>query len=50
MEASVGVGESGRLACSAVAYFKVVDAVKSVLAIENVDAAINQIAQDDAAE
>ena len=30
---------------SAVAYFKVVDAVKSVLAIENVRAAINQIAQ-----
>jgi len=30
---------------SAVAYYKVVDAVKSVLAIENVRAAINQIAQ-----
>jgi len=30
---------------SAVAYFKVVDAVKSVIAIENVDDAINQIAQ-----
>jgi regulator of protease activity HflC (stomatin/prohibitin superfamily) len=30
---------------SAVAYFKVVDAVKSVVAIENVSAAINQIAQ-----
>jgi len=30
---------------SAVAYFKVVDAVKSVVAIENVHAAINQIAQ-----
>jgi regulator of protease activity HflC (stomatin/prohibitin superfamily) len=30
---------------SAVAYFKVVDAVKSVIAIENVEAAINQIAQ-----
>ena len=30
---------------SAVAYFRVVDAVKSVLAIENVGAAINQIAQ-----
>ena len=30
---------------SAVAYFKVVDAVKSVIAIENVHAAINQIAQ-----
>ena len=30
---------------SAVAYFKVVDAVKSVVAIENVDAAIDQIAQ-----
>ncbi len=30
---------------SAVAYYKVVDAVKSVLAIENVQAAINQIAQ-----
>ena len=30
---------------SAVAYFKVVDAVKSVIAIENVSAAINQIAQ-----
>jgi regulator of protease activity HflC (stomatin/prohibitin superfamily) len=30
---------------SAVAYFKVVDAVKSVVEIENVDAAINQIAQ-----
>ena len=30
---------------SAVAYFRVVDAVKSVLAIENVAAAINQIAQ-----
>ena len=30
---------------SAVAYFKVVDAVKSVVAIENVGAAINQIAQ-----
>jgi regulator of protease activity HflC (stomatin/prohibitin superfamily) len=30
---------------SAVAYFRVVDAVKSVVAIENVDAAINQIAQ-----
>ena len=30
---------------SAVAYFKVVDATKSVVAIENVDAAINQIAQ-----
>ena len=30
---------------SAVAYFKVVDAVKSVVAIENVNAAINQIAQ-----
>jgi len=30
---------------SAVAYFRVVDAVKSVFAIENVDAAINQIAQ-----
>jgi len=30
---------------SAVAYFKVVDAVKAVVAIENVGAAINQIAQ-----
>jgi regulator of protease activity HflC (stomatin/prohibitin superfamily) len=30
---------------SAVAYFKVVDAVRSVVAIENVHAAINQIAQ-----
>jgi regulator of protease activity HflC (stomatin/prohibitin superfamily) len=30
---------------SAVAYFKVVDAVKSIIAIENVTAAINQIAQ-----
>jgi regulator of protease activity HflC (stomatin/prohibitin superfamily) len=30
---------------SAVAYYKVVDAVKSVVAIENVSAAINQIAQ-----
>jgi regulator of protease activity HflC (stomatin/prohibitin superfamily) len=30
---------------SAVAYFKIVDAVKSVVAIENVAAAINQIAQ-----
>jgi regulator of protease activity HflC (stomatin/prohibitin superfamily) len=30
---------------SAVAYYKVVDAVKSVVAIENVGAAINQIAQ-----
>ncbi|MFF7642928.1 SPFH domain-containing protein [Streptomyces canus] len=30
---------------SAVAYFRVVDAVKSVIAVENVDAAINQIAQ-----
>jgi regulator of protease activity HflC (stomatin/prohibitin superfamily) len=30
---------------SAVAYYRVVDAVKSVLAIENVSAAINQIAQ-----
>jgi regulator of protease activity HflC (stomatin/prohibitin superfamily) len=30
---------------SAVAYFRVVDAVRSVLAIENVHAAINQIAQ-----
>ena len=30
---------------SAVAYFRVVDAVKSVVAIENVNAAINQIAQ-----
>jgi hypothetical protein len=30
---------------SAVAYFRVVDATKSVVAIENVDAAINQIAQ-----
>src|SRR5438128_7725608 len=30
---------------SAVAYFRVVDAVKSVVAIENVRAAINQIAQ-----
>jgi len=30
---------------SAVAYYKVVDAVKSVIAIENVEAAINQIAQ-----
>jgi len=30
---------------SAVAYFRVVDAVKSVVAIENVDAAIDQIAQ-----
>jgi regulator of protease activity HflC (stomatin/prohibitin superfamily) len=30
---------------SAVAYFRVVDAVKSVVAIENVSAAINQIAQ-----
>src|SRR6476661_6205990 len=30
---------------SAVAYFRVPDAVKSVVAIENVDAAINQIAQ-----
>ncbi len=30
---------------SAVAYFKVVDAVKSVIAIENVNAAIDQIAQ-----
>jgi regulator of protease activity HflC (stomatin/prohibitin superfamily) len=28
-----------------VAYFRVVDAVKSVVAIENVAAAINQIAQ-----
>lgn len=30
---------------SAVAYFRVVDAVKSVIAIENIDTAINQIAQ-----
>lgn len=30
---------------SAVAYFRVVDAVKSVIAVENVNAAINQIAQ-----
>ena len=30
---------------SAVAYFRVIDAVKSVIAIENVHAAINQIAQ-----
>ncbi|MEU2737900.1 slipin family protein [Streptomyces sp. NPDC007095] len=30
---------------SAVAYFRVVDAVKSVIAVENVQAAINQIAQ-----
>ena len=30
---------------SAVAYFRVVDPVRSVIAIENVDAAINQIAQ-----
>jgi len=30
---------------SAVAYFRVIDAVKSVVAIENVNAAINQIAQ-----
>jgi regulator of protease activity HflC (stomatin/prohibitin superfamily) len=30
---------------SAVAYFRVVDAMKSLVAIENVDAAINQIAQ-----
>ena len=30
---------------AAVAYFRVVDAVKSVIAIENVTAAINQIAQ-----
>ncbi|MEP6815711.1 MAG: SPFH domain-containing protein, partial [Marmoricola sp.] len=30
---------------SAVAYFKVVDATKSVIAIENVNAAIDQIAQ-----
>jgi len=30
---------------SAVAYFRVVDAIKSVIAIENVNAAINQIAQ-----
>ncbi len=30
---------------SAVAYFRVVDAVKSVVAIENVDSAIDQIAQ-----
>ena len=30
---------------AAVAYFRVVDAVKSVIAIENVNAAINQIAQ-----
>jgi len=30
---------------SAVAYFRVVDAVKSIVAIENVNAAINQIAQ-----
>jgi regulator of protease activity HflC (stomatin/prohibitin superfamily) len=30
---------------SAVAYYKVVDAVKSVIAIENIGAAINQIAQ-----
>lgn len=30
---------------SAVAYFRVVDAVKSVVAVENVNAAINQIAQ-----
>jgi regulator of protease activity HflC (stomatin/prohibitin superfamily) len=30
---------------SAVAYFRVVDAVKSVVAIENVYAAIDQIAQ-----
>ncbi|MGW0632857.1 SPFH domain-containing protein [Streptomyces sp. NPDC002758] len=30
---------------SAVAYFRVVDAVKSVVAVENVHAAINQIAQ-----
>ena len=30
---------------SAVAYFRVVDVVKSVIAIENVDSAINQIAQ-----
>ena len=31
--------------CPRVAYFRVVDAVKSVVAIENVNAAINQIAQ-----
>jgi len=30
---------------AAVAYFRVIDARKSVVAIENVDAAINQIAQ-----
>jgi len=30
---------------SAVAYFKVVDAIRSVIAIENVNSAINQIAQ-----
>ena len=30
---------------AALAYFRVVDARKSVVAIENVDAAINQIAQ-----
>ena len=30
---------------SAVAYYRVIDAVKSVVAIENVEAAINQIAQ-----
>ncbi len=30
---------------SAVAYFRVEDAIRSVVAIENVDAAINQIAQ-----
>ncbi|GAA2816491.1 slipin family protein [Crossiella cryophila] len=34
-----------RVDVSAVAYFKVVDAVKSVVAIENVHAAIDQIAQ-----
>jgi regulator of protease activity HflC (stomatin/prohibitin superfamily) len=33
------------VAVSAVAYFRVVDAVKSVVAIENVRAAIDQIAQ-----
>src|ERR1700724_1333070 len=37
--------DNGSIDVSAVAYFKVVDAVKSVVAIENVGSAINQIAQ-----
>src|ERR1051326_5177235 len=37
--------DNGSVDVSAVAYFRVVDAVKSVVAIENVQAAISQIAQ-----